>query len=65
MRYVGGTALLVFGAAVFPLPGQLAESVSAWLVAALSTGCFIAAYKLLAPPGAPALDAAAEKGKAD
>jgi len=65
MRYVGGTALLLLGAAVFPLPGQLAESVSAWLVALLSTGCFVAAYKLLAPPSAPAPDAAGKKGQAD
>jgi len=54
MRDVGGIVLLVLGAAVFPLPGELAESVAAWLVAIGSALCFAVAYRLLAPPGRPA-----------
>jgi hypothetical protein len=65
MRYFGGSAFLILGAAVFPLPSRLASSVSAWLVAAVSVVCFIVAYKLLAPSGAPGLRPSAEKDEAD
>ena len=64
LRYVGGAALLVLGAVAFPPPGQLVKSVSAWLVVAVSGICFTGAYKLLAPPGAPALDPAAKRVEA-
>ena len=53
MRYIGGAALLVFGAVVWPLFAQLAEPVSVLLGAAVSGACFVAAYKLLAPLKAP------------
>ena len=50
LRYIGGAALLVFGAVIWPLFSQFAEPVGVWLVAALSGACFVAAYRLLAPP---------------
>lgn len=64
MRYIGGAALLVFGAVVWPLFGQLAEPVGAWFGAALSAACFVAAYKLLAPPDASPFVPGAEKDEA-
>ena len=64
MRYIGGAALLVFGAVVWPLFAQLAEPVSVLLGAAFSGACFVAAYKLLAPPDTSSFILFAESNEA-